>query len=200
MNKIYPAICLLVITLIAVGCKGKPEGDKSSQPVETEESFTSGKDNEQALFALSENGKYEQVKQLLNKKTNPNARDQDGRTPIMLASFNGHTHVVELLLDLGAEVDTRDFSGRTALIYASTGPFPKTVELLLEQGANPNTIDDVEHFTSLMHAAAEGQLEVVKILLAHRADPALKDVDGDTAESFARKNGHTAVVDLLHGK
>lgn len=31
-------------------------------------------------------------------------------------------------------------------------------------------------------------------------DAALKDIDGDTAESFARQNGHTAVADLLKAK
>ena len=46
-------------------------------------------------------------------------------------------------------------------------------------------------------AAAEGQADVVKLLLKHKADITLKDVDGDTAESFAAKNGHTAVVKIL---
>jgi len=48
-----------------------------------------------------------------------------------------------------------------------------------------------------MHAAAEGNLEVVKILLEAGSDPALKDVDGDNAASFARQAGHIAVADYL---
>ena len=43
----------------------------------------------------------------------------------------------------------------------------------------------------------EGQFEVVRLLLAHGADPSLKDKDDDTAESFARQKGHSAVVELL---
>jgi ankyrin repeat protein len=40
---------------------------------------------------------------------------------------------------------------------------------------------------------------VVKILLSYRADPFLKDVDGDDALTFARNNGHTEVATLLQG-
>ena len=49
-----------------------------------------------------------------------------------------------------------------------------------------------------MHAAAEGHLEIVNILLDNGADPSLKDVDGDTAESFAKRNGHIEVAKVLH--
>jgi uncharacterized protein len=48
-----------------------------------------------------------------------------------------------------------------------------------------------------MFAASEGQLENIKLLLKYNADPWLKDVDGDNALTFALKNGHKNVVDLL---
>jgi ankyrin repeat protein len=48
-----------------------------------------------------------------------------------------------------------------------------------------------------MTAAAVGQLEVVHLLLDRGADPSVRDVDGDTAPSFARENGHVEVVELL---
>jgi ankyrin repeat protein len=48
-----------------------------------------------------------------------------------------------------------------------------------------------------MFAAAEGHIDVVRILLEYNADPSLEDIDGDTAETFARQNGHSEVADLL---
>jgi ankyrin repeat protein len=51
-----------------------------------------------------------------------------------------------------------------------------------------------------MHAAAEGQYRVVRILLQYGADPDLKDADGETARMFAIQNGHTAVAELLGSK
>jgi ankyrin repeat protein len=82
-------------------------------------------------------------------------------------------------------------------MYASSGPFSATVELLLNKGSMVNVQGKLEGFTALMTAAAEGQLEVVRLLLIHGADPALKDEDNDTAEIFAVQKGHSAVAELL---
>ena len=71
------------------------------------------------------------------------------------------------------------------------------VKLLLEKYADPNITDDEEHFTALMYAASEGQLEVVKLLLSNKANPSLKDVDGDDALTFAKNNGHAEIALLL---
>jgi ankyrin repeat protein len=59
-------------------------------------------------------------------------------------------------------------------------------------------VDSDEHFSPLMHAAAEGHLDVVKVLIAHGADRSLKDVDGDDAVSFATKAGHMQVAEYLN--
>ncbi len=152
---------------------------------------------EESLWQASLDGNSQRVKDLLGRGIEVDVADQEGCTPLMLSAFNGHSEIVLELLARGAEVDRRDRAGRSALLYASTGSFPETVQILLDQGADPNLVDAGEHFTPLMHAAAEGNLEVVKILLKYGADPALKDVDGDNAETFARQAGHVQVAELL---
>ncbi len=139
-------------------------------------------------------GDLKGVERALESGADVNAMEEEGRTALMLAAFNGHAGVVLTLLDAGAGIDRRDLMGRTALLYAATGPFPETVTILLDRGAEPNIVDSEEHFSPLMHAAAEGNLEVVKILLEGGSDPALKDVDGDNAASFARQAGHDEVA------
>lgn len=152
---------------------------------------------ERALMEAAYTGKLDEVRRLVLDGTPVDAIDEERRTPLMWAAFNGHAEVAEYLLDAGAELDAKDGSGRTALMYASSGPFAKTVELLLGLGAEVDVQDTLEGFTPLMTAAAEGQAEVVRLLLAAGADRGIKDVDGDTALSFARLNGHTNVVELL---
>jgi len=152
---------------------------------------------EEALMQSAHDGKLEAVQQLVSKGVSVNTIDSEKRTPLMFAAFNGHTPVVHYLVEAGAKVDARDVNGRTALMYASSGPFAETVELLLKKGAAVNLQGKLEGFTALMTAAAEGQSKVVQVLLGHAADPDLLDVDGDTAESFARQKGHAAVVELL---
>jgi ankyrin repeat protein len=152
---------------------------------------------EQALLQAAFDGNLAAVQELVSKGISPNTTDAEQHTPLMWAAFNGHTPVVTYLLEKGAKLEARDENGRGALMYASSGPNAEIVELLLNKGADVNVQGTLEGFTALMTAAAEGQVEVVRLLLRHGADAALKDKDGDTAESFARQNGHTAVVDLL---
>lgn len=142
-------------------------------------------------------GKIETIEQALTAGYKVDSRDPDGRTALMFAAFNGQTKIVQKLIDAGADVNAQDKIGATALMFASSGPFTETVQLLIDKGAKVNTADNNEHWTALMWAGAEGQADVVKILLKHNADATLKEVDGDTAESFAVKNGHTNVVAIL---
>ena len=153
--------------------------------------------SERQLHEAAFAGDLEQVRRLVSEGTRVDATDPERHTPMMWAAFNGHTAVVGFLLDHGAEVDAKDENGRTALLFGSSGPFEETVKLLLQKGASVNTQGKLEGFTALMTAAAEGQLQVVRLLLMHGANPALKDSDGDTAESFALQKGHNDVVELL---
>jgi ankyrin repeat protein len=152
---------------------------------------------QRAFMESAFGGNLEAVQQLVSAGVSVNVHDDQDRTPLMWTAFNGHTPVASFLLDKGAEVNARDASGRTALMYASSGPFKETVELLLKNGAEVDIQGTLEGFTALMTAAAEGQLEVARLLLIHRANAALKDKDGDTALSFAEQKGHAAVVSLL---
>lgn len=137
------------------------------------------------------------VEKALAQGYKPDTPDTEGRTLLMYAAFNGQTNVVEKLIAAGADVNAQDKSGSTALMFAASGPFASTVQLLLDHGAEINTVDKNEHWSALMWAAAEGQAEVVELLLKNGAYPALKEADGDTAESFAARNGHIAVVKTL---
>ena len=67
---------------------------------------------------------------------------------------------------------------------------------MLAKGASVSS-RDVEGWTPLMIAAAEGQLANVNALLDAGSDPTLRDGDGDSAETFARSNGHLRVVERL---
>jgi ankyrin repeat protein len=194
---------ILLLVLVIGGCREKADRDsrdagQANRVADSGSGIDTG--SYESLLVLHDaalNGAFEHVVQLLQAGLNVNAADSAGRTSLMYAAFNGHANIVRILLDSGAETELLDSTGRTALIYGSTGPFPETVELLLERDAMVNVADNDEHFTALMYAAAEGNLDVVKILMEHGADKTMQDIDGDNAESFARQAGHTAVAEYL---
>lgn len=200
-HYLFGALLPITIFLGLMSCKGATGGENSRQESAnaTQEVVQIQSDSitEEEFRMAAHDGDTEKVKALLKQGIQCDVSDQEGHTALMFAAFNGHSEIVLSLLEAGAVIDQRDFMDRTALLYSSTGPFPETVKILLDNGADPNKVDSDEHFSPLMHAAAEGQLEVVKVLIQYGADRSLKDVDGDDAASFAAQSGHMQVVEFL---
>lgn len=192
------SIIVILIFFVIFSCSDKSE--KQNKKVSTPQvSSVQSAQSIDELFNAALDGKLEIVESYIENGFDVNQPNQENKSLLMLASFNGHILVCQYLIKAGAHVEARDLEGRTALMFASTGPFAETVKFLLSSDANPNSIDHSEHFTPLMHAAAEGHIDVVKVLLDNGANKILKDIDGDTAESFARQNGHIAVADYIKG-
>jgi ankyrin repeat protein len=217
VKRFHPFCIIASTALLLCGCGSKNEPATSKpepapptpvQTVSTEQlakkptplPVKKTKTATQAFFDAALNGDIQTVESELAAGVDVNAASLNGQnqTVLMLAAYNGHTELVEALIDRGGKVNHLDSVNRTALMYCSSGPFPGTVQLLIAKGANVNLVDNNEGWTALMFAAAEGLGPNVKILLENGADTAPKDIDGDTAASFAAKNGHQQVADMIN--
>lgn len=80
------------------------------------------------------------VRRLLDTgKTDLDARDNDGQTPLMLAARKGHGAVVKLLLAMGkANVNAKNKDSWTPLSWATEEGSKDMAELLLKAGAKVN--------------------------------------------------------------
>ena len=135
------------------------------------------------LNEASREGHINVVRILIDNGANPNEAKKGEHTPLVGASLHGHKDVVKLLLDRGADPNLAskshlDAMHYTALHLASRGGNKGTVKVLLEGGAEPNVMTDSMH-TPLHFAAANGYLDVVKVLLNVGTNEKSKNCDCD---------------------
>jgi hypothetical protein len=89
-----------------------------------------------SLQAAAGLGDVRQAASLLDQGVAVDARDADGRTPLMLAVAQGRLEVVRLLLARGADPNAADNSGRSPLQQARAGNLRDVAALLERAGAH----------------------------------------------------------------
>jgi ankyrin repeat protein len=138
-----------------------------------------------------------------------NSTTFSGETELMGAAADGCTKAIGILLNHGAQIDARDNSGETALMKGVSGVARSecseqnnnvdAMNALLDAGAQVNA-EDNQGKTALMKAAEEGHLDIVKLLLAHGADPNDTNHEFLSALDLATQKNRTGVIELLQGK
>lgn len=123
------------------------DGDKATQmlnepgsTVVNTKDITSG---ESALHIVTQRRDLTWMGFLLQKGANPNARDKNGLTPLMMATTLRFAEGAETLLARKAKVDDTNNSGETPLIRAVQLRDLAMVRLLLRAGANPDKQDTI---------------------------------------------------------
>ena len=120
-----------------------------------------------ALHLAAKIGNYESVKLLIGKKAVINCRNNNYRTPMMMACLFTHADdqkIIEFFLRSGANIERRDLNNCTPLLLASQECNVPAVHTLLKNKANIMAVD-TENKTSLFHAAERNHKEVVERLL-----------------------------------
>jgi uncharacterized protein len=165
------------------------------------------------LFAVRQ-GEMDCVKFLAGAHVDVNQTSVDGSSPLLVAVQNGFYNIATFLIEHGANPNLVNSKGWTPLYLAVKNrnqettalPAPGTdgvlqmISTLLDHGANPNLqiqADTEIHqgmtalwlkeagATPLLRAALCGDLTVVKLLLAHGADPLIPTFDHTTPSMVA---------------
>lgn len=130
------------------------------------ESATSPEDLGKELVRAVAEGKVERVRSLIKSGAGLEERNEEFRTPLMMASGRGSTEIVRLLLDAGANVNAG--GSEPALTIAATQGHFEVATLLIKAGANLGALDSGMHQTALMWSliAAPHRASHTKVALA----------------------------------
>ena len=156
-----------------------------------------------AVLAATQGGHTEAARVLIARGADVNAQDQIRDSAFLLAGARGHAEIVRLALAAGADLKLTNRYGGTALIPACHYGHVETVRVLL---GSKITVDHVNNlgWTALLEAVILGDggprhTEIVRLLLAHGANPNLADRDGVTPLTHATQRGQATVATLLRG-
>lgn len=85
---------------------------------------------------------------------------------------------------------------RPALGWAILWPSRELTTLLLIKGANID-FQNVNGYTALMQAVSKNYVDIVKILLDHKANTMLENDDKETALTIAENKGYKSIAEML---
>ena len=153
------------------------------------------------------------------------ARNESGASPLLMSIYTGQKEVRDLLLSRCIEMDLAeacaagDLSRVKRFVEAnptsansfSTDGFPifalacffghlDIARYLAEKGANIHAAATNGTGYNALTAAANGHLEIVKLLLGAGADPASTTDDGKSALVIATERNHPHIADFLRSR
>lgn len=150
-----------------------------------------GRSGTSPVAAAAFAGRNQVVKLLLAHGADGRAADDTGKPPVVYAAASGDLDILRQLLAQDLDVNARYANDLTLLMWAS-GPDQSVAEpqalqvvsYLVDAGARIDDRDDRGR-TALMIAAEGNHAEIVRLLLAHGADPSLRDKAGKRAVDLA---------------
>ena len=153
-----------------------------------------------ALMYSAIRGDSETLMLLLDHGADVNLTAKFGWTALMVAAAKGHAEIISILLNHGAEVNTRDVYRWTPLMRASFTGHEQAVAALLDDANIDVNAQDDNGATAMHHAATNGYVGIVELLLEHNASSSIRDRFELDPRGRAIVNNHASIVSLLDNR
>ncbi|XP_065915152.1 transient receptor potential cation channel subfamily A member 1-like [Dysidea avara] len=134
--------------------------------------------------------------QQINDSSKLHRRSKHGFTLLHHAAKENKAEIIEFLVSKGCDIDADDDEEQTALHKAAMFGYAATVKVLLDNGANVNKGDGNGNTPLHIVIFSGGDIEVIKVLMV-KADPCVKNNEGQNALHFAVKYHKVDAIDLI---
>jgi len=158
-------------------------------------SYVNGQPDKDLVKAVSK-CKFEAVVKALNKGANVEAKNDYGRTVLMMSAALGSINTVQLLIEKGANVNEQD-NGYTALHAAVANEHAEIVQLLIQKGADVMKIVKNDGKSALRYAIDDGNIAIIKMLLSEYIKLNQKIDDFDMLSKLAANERKYEIVRFL---
>ena len=167
-------------------------------------SSTTHLDLSSQLFDAILQSKPKIVKRLMDARVDPNAINDLGETPLILAcgtdDKSARDKMTTMLLNRGANVNTQDKDGNTPLMMAARKEDEELVSMLVEKGSDVSLMNN-EGNTALCYAAIKGVVNIARRFVKEGRKCKLpidhKNMQGLTPLLLAAQRGHLEVARVL---
>lgn len=155
--------------------------------------------DKEALFKAVITNNIEEVKRVINKGINVNAKNYDinlfQESLLHEASSYSYKEIVKILINAGAYVNVKDYSGQTPLHRAVR--YENNIEitkLLIDADADVNA-KDYHQKTPLHQAVIYRNRKTIELLIAHGANT--KDINFNTKNRYMLYPLHFSLFGLI---
>lgn len=125
-----------------------------------------------------------------------NAKDSNGRTPLISAIRSRDEPRIQAVLDLNPDIHLRCTKDRTPLMHAIEVEFEIAVRRLVDRGAEVNAKTPGQS-TALHQAASRGSTEMIELLISLDATIECRNRDGATPLLKASEANQSTTVSIL---
>lgn len=141
------------------------------------------------------------VKRAIANRARLEVRNDEGRTPLVVATKANRIKIARALLEAGADPDAKDDLEDSAFLYAGAEGLNQILKLTLEHGADVTSLNRYGG-TALIPAAEHAHVETVRILIeAGTPVDHINELDWTALhEAIVLGNGsarHVTVVEML---
>jgi ankyrin repeat protein len=154
-----------------------------------------------ALLAATQGNRVEAARLLIAAGADVNAQDEIRDSAFLLAGARGYLEILRLTLAAGADLKSTNRYGGTALIPACHYGHVETVRELLKTGIDVDHVNNLG-WTALLEAVILGDggaahTEIVRLLVAAKANPNIADRQGITPLQHAKGRGYREIAGVL---